>query len=72
LVKKKTGKKNKTVKKEPWHVVPLKGSFMVFSMVGFLSAAYLISHPGWRLSFIIVFTMMFIASLISLSKAPVK
>jgi len=54
-----------------WHAVPLKGSFMVFSILGFLISAYLISNNDYRLTFMIVFGVMFVASLVSMTKAPV-
>jgi len=56
-----------------WHAAPLKGSFMVLSIIGFLISAYLM-YPqsnsfGWV--FMFIFALMFIASLISMTKAPV-
>ncbi len=54
---------------QKWHAAPLKGSFMVFAILGFFISAYLINNSAWRLAFLIVFAAMFIASLISLSKA---
>ena len=58
-------------KKRHWHAVPLKASVMITSIVGFLLSAYLIENSDFRLAFLIVFTVMFIASLISTTKAPV-
>ncbi len=56
-----------------WHAVPLKGSFMVLSMIGFLTTAYLIypADKSYGFAFMAVFVAMFIASLISMTKAPV-
>jgi len=54
-----------------WHAVPLKGSFMVLSILGFLISSYLISNKDYRLTFMIVFGVMFIASLVSMTKAPI-
>lgn len=54
-----------------WHAVPLKGSFMVLSILGFLISAYLISNKDYRITFMIVFGVMFVASLVSMTKAPV-
>ena len=54
---------------QKWHAVPLKGSFMIFAMIGFLVSMYLFTNPAWRLAFLIVFTAMFIASIISMTKA---
>ncbi len=55
-----------------WHVTPLKGSFMVMAIIGFLATAYII-YPfsfNYGVAFMIVFAAMFIASLISMSRAP--
>ncbi|HLD00614.1 MAG TPA: hypothetical protein VJC39_02625 [Candidatus Nanoarchaeia archaeon] len=54
-----------------WQVVPLKSSFMVTAIVGFIISAFLIDDFNYRLAFMIVFGLMFIASFISLEKAPV-
>ncbi len=54
-----------------WHAVPLKGSFMVLSIIGFLITAYLVEDPDYRMTFMILFIAMFVASLISMTKAPV-
>ena len=58
-------------KKRYWHPVPLKGSVMVTSIVGFLLSAHLIEDADFRVAFMLVFTAMFVASLISMTKAPV-
>lgn len=74
---KKTSKKRyraapKIKKASQWHVVPLKGSFMVTAILGFILSYYYV-YPI-SLSFGIVclffFTLMFIASIISMTKAP--
>lgn len=56
-----------------WHAAPLKGSFMVTAMLGFLISAYYVYPQSFNLgiTFMIIFTAMFIASLISMTKAPV-
>ncbi|HLC91231.1 MAG TPA: hypothetical protein VJI15_05700 [Candidatus Nanoarchaeia archaeon] len=56
-----------------WHAVPLKSSFMLTAMLGFLISAYWVYPQSIRygFSFMIVFAAMFIASLISMSKAPI-
>jgi hypothetical protein len=76
-IKKKSIKvtKSKKVSKglSRWHAVPLKGSFMATAMLGFLISAFWV-YPqslNYGLSFMIVFALMFIASFISLTKAPV-
>ena len=65
--RKTSAKKNK---QKHWHAVPLKGSFMATAMVGFLVTIYLVKDPDYRLAFLIVFVTMFIASLVSMTKAP--
>ena len=71
---KKVRRRSSTKKQVPqkWHAVPLKGSFMVLSIIGFLITAYLI-YPrsvNYGVTFMIVFIAMFIASMISMTKAP--
>ena len=65
-------KARRSVKKAPqkWHAVPLKGSFMVLSIIGFLITVYLINDTDYKFAFMIVFIAMFIASMISMTKAP--
>jgi len=67
-------KVRRSVKKAPqkWHAVPLKGSFMVLSIMGFLITAYLVypKSTNYGFAFMIVFIAMFIASMISMTKAP--
>lgn len=57
-----------------WHAAPLKGSFMVLSILGFLVTMYII-YPNFSknlgIALMIVFAAMFVASLISMTKAPV-
>lgn len=54
--------------------VPLKGSFMVTSIVGFIiSWMYVLPrNKSWGVTFIIFFVIMFIASLISMTTAPIE
>ncbi len=57
-----------------WQAVPLKGSFMLTAMLGFLLSAYYI-YPyssNFGIASMFVFGLMFISSLLSLSKAPLK
>ena len=66
-------KSKKTKGLSHWHAVPLKGSFMATAMLGFLISAYWV-YPqsiNYGLTFMIIFVLMFIASFISLTKAPV-
>ncbi len=55
-------------------VVPLKGSFMLTSIVGFLvSALYVYKQLGnktWGFTFMLFFAAMFIASIISMTSSP--
>lgn len=58
------------------NIDPLPSSFMVISIIGcIITAVY--SNSGkldiaWALSFLIVFSIMFIASIISMTKAPIE
>tara|TARA_Y100000310_G_C20037561_1_gene514661 strand:+ start:260 stop:526 length:267 start_codon:yes stop_codon:yes gene_type:complete len=57
-----------------WQAVPLKGSFMLTAMLGFFLSIYFV-YPissNFGLASMFVFALMFIASLLSLSKAPIK
>ncbi len=71
---KRTQKNSSSRKKQPqkWHATPLKGSFMAFSILGFFVTAYLVypMSQSYGVAFMIVFIAMFIASLISMTKAP--
>ena len=60
-------------KKKRWHAVPLKSSFMATAMLGFLISAYWVypQSVNYGLTFIIVFVLMFIAALVSMTKAPI-
>ncbi len=50
---------------------PLKSSFMVGSMIGFLVSALYISQfsRNWAFAFGLLFTLMFVASLLSMLRA---
>ena len=52
---------------------PLSGGFMIASIVGFfVSAIYIADFSlNWGFALAIVFVLMFIASIISMTKAPV-
>ena len=66
--------RKKAVQNSPkrWHALPLKSSFMAASILGFLITVYLIypESPDYGLAFMVVFSAMFIASLISMTRAP--
>jgi hypothetical protein len=54
------------------NVAPLSGGYMITSMVGFIISAYYVYDISnrWGLTFIIFFTLMFVASLISMTYGP--
>ena len=52
-------------------IAPLPASFMALSIIGFLAAAYLIENDSWKFTLLLVFAVMFLASFISMTKAPV-
>lgn len=68
-------KKTATRTKQPlcWHAVPLKSSFMLSAILGFLISAYYVypQSKNYGLAFMVVFTAMFVAAIISMTKAPV-
>ena len=65
-------------------IAPLKGTFMIISILGFiLSVLYLYDFkdaqgniypwaPTWGLTFAIIFAIMFIASVFSMTYAPIE
>ena len=57
-----------------YKVAPLPSTFMFTSIVGFLITAFYIvpRNPTWGFTFLIVFSTMFIASFISMTKAPIS
>ncbi len=69
-------RRQKSVKipaKLKWHAAPLKGSFMVTAMLGLLISIYYVfpQNANFGFTFMIIFAAMFVASLISMTKAPV-
>ncbi len=54
-------------------VAPLKGSFMVTAIVGFLISAVWVfpKNKSWGFAFLVFFAAMFIASIISMTYSPV-
>lgn len=79
MVKPKVIKLNNTKSKSKpkpvsgWHAMPLKGSFMVTAILGFLISAYWVYPQSFNygVAFMVVFTAMFIAAVISMTKAPI-
>ena len=74
-------KKKKTLRSPPsqssfsprWHAAPLKSSFMATAILGFLISAYWV-YPqslNYGIAFMAIFAIMFIASMVSMTKAPV-
>ena len=63
----------KAAKPKKYPVVPLKSSFMVTSIVGFLISVYYVMSISktWGFTFALFFAMMLVASLISMTLAPV-
>lgn len=57
-----------------FNIAPLSGGFMVTSIVGFiLSAVYVYPKTQtWGFTFILFFTLMFIAALISMTYSPIQ
>jgi hypothetical protein len=62
------------VKKRKNKYVPLKNTFVISSIVGFFVSVIYISKYSfnWSVSLGLIFLMMFIASMITMTKAPVK
>ena len=58
--------------KKELNIAPLSGGYMVTSLVGFLISAFYImpNSRKWGFTFVLFFTLMFIASLISMTYAP--
>jgi len=58
--------------KQQYKVAPLSNSFAIISIVGIIISAFLISRsPSWGFAFLVVFVIMFIASLRSMRYGPI-
>ncbi len=70
---KKAGSTSASSARLRWHAAPLKGSFMVTAILGFLISAYLVYLQSFNfgVAFMLIFAAMFVASLVSMTKAPV-
>jgi F0F1-type ATP synthase assembly protein I len=77
--KSQTKKSSKSKKKTPklkrvskWRAVPLNGSFMVTAILGFLISYYYVFDVSYKFGVVcmLFFAIMFIASLVSMTKAP--
>ena len=55
-----------------FNIAPLSGGYMITSIVGFLISAFYIlpNSKTWGFTFVLFFTLMFVASLISMTYAP--
>ena len=55
-----------------FNVAPLSGGFMLTSIVGFLISAFYVlpQSAKWGFTFVLFFTLMFVASLISMTYSP--
>lgn len=70
--KKITKKIPKKTKKKSWIPAPLPTSFMLTAILGFIISAlwvYPMSYT-WGIAFLIFFSLMFITSLINMTRAP--
>lgn len=54
------------------NIAPLSGGYMITSIAGFLISAFYIlpNSSKWGFTFVLFFTLMFVASLISMTYAP--
>ena len=54
------------------NIAPLSGGYMITSIVGFLISAFHILPKSrtWGFTFVLFFTLMFIAAMISMTYAP--
>ena len=55
-----------------FNIAPLSGGYMVTSIVGFIISAFYV-YPNsrtWGFTFILFFTLMFVASMISMTYSP--
>ena len=55
-----------------FNIAPLSGGYMITSIVGFLISAFYIAPASatWGFTFVLFFTLMFIAALISMTYSP--
>ena len=54
-------------------VAPLSSSFMLVSILGFICFAFLFDNiPTWSFTFMVFFAILFAASMISMTYAPVE
>ena len=55
------------------NIVPLSSGFMLTSILGFILSAFYVYPQSikWGFTFLLFFTLMFVASIISMTYAPV-
>ncbi len=54
-------------------IEPLSSGYMLISMIGFIISAFMLEViPSWAFAFMIVFIVMFISSIISMSNVPME
>lgn len=56
-----------------FNIAPLSGGYMITSIAGFLISAFYVAptlSATWGFTFVLFFTLMFIASLISMTYSP--
>lgn len=58
--------------KKEFNVAPLSSGYMVTSIVGFLISVFYIypNSSKWGFTFVMFFTLMFVAAMISMTYAP--
>lgn len=56
-----------------WKPAPLPASFMLTAILGFIISAWWVfpMSYNWGLTFLIFFSLMFIAAIIAMTKAPI-
>ena len=66
-------KSSKSAFMHKWRAAPLKSSYMLISILGFFITAYIIypRSANFGIASMLVFVLMFIASIVSMTKAPV-
>ncbi len=69
--RKRKGPKKIEEKRKKW--APLKGSFMITAILGFLISVYVVYDysQNFAIALMLIFTAMFVASLVSMTKAPI-
>ncbi len=67
-------KKKGILKNLGWKAKPISSTFFMTSIIGFLASLYAVYPMSVRYGFLLMlaFGLMFIASLVSMTKAPLK